>query len=126
MFVQKHTVTLTTDGSGDAIGYTNVLNGELVNIIYTKDDFADGVDFAITGETSGLSLWEEDNVNAAKTVSPRQPAHSQAGAALLYAAAGTAVTNPIALASERVKIVVAQGGDTKSGTIDIIVAGPAG
>jgi len=126
MFTQKHTVPITVDADGDATAYTNVLNGRLINIIYTKTDFANGVDFTITGETTGLSLWAEDSVDAAKTISPRQPAHSQAGVALLYAAAGEAVTNPICMASERVKIVVANGGVSKSGTFDVIVAGPSG
>ena len=126
MNVTRHRVVVTTDTSQDAIAYTPALKGQLVNIIYTKDDFVNGVDFAITAEGSGLSLWGEANVDASKTVSPRQPAHSQAGVALLYAAVGEAVTVPIFLAGERVKIVIDEGGSETSGTFDIIVVGPTG
>ena len=126
MNVTRHTIAVTTDDSGDATVYTDVINGMLVNIIYTKDDFADGVDFAITGETTGLSLWEEDSVDASKTVSPRQPLHDQSGNALLYAGQGEAVMGLLYLSQERMKLVIANGGDTKSGTIDILIAGPTG
>jgi hypothetical protein len=60
-------------------------------------------------------------VNASAAVYPRAPTHSQAGAASLYAAGGTAVQSPIGLASDRVKIALAQGGATKTGAFHILV-----
>lgn len=113
MWVAKETVSLTTDSSGNATGYTSAFRGRLLNIVYTKDDFAAGVDFAITLEDTGLGLWTESNVNASKTVAPTQLTQDQVGAD------GTArdyVFNP----NERVKIVVASGGDTKSGSFVVI------
>ncbi len=86
-----------------------------------KTDFADGVDFAITGEATGIGLWTESNVNAAAVRAPRQPTHSQVGAALLYAAGGTAVTDKIGIANDRAEIVIAQGGNAKSGAFHILV-----
>ena len=121
MRVERHRVTLTTDASGDATGYTPVINGRILAIVYNKTDFVDGVDFTVTGATTGTSIWAESNVNASATRAPRQATHSTAGAAALYAAGGTAVNDHIAIAEERVKIVVAQGGDTKTGTVDVIV-----
>lgn len=121
MYAEKHTVSLTTDASGDATEYSGVITGKIVSVRYVKDDFADGVDFAITAEDTGETIWAEDNINASETVAPRQPTHSTAGAAALYAAAGTAVNDDIVLVKDRVKIVVANGGDTKSGTFHIIV-----
>jgi len=39
----------------------------------------------------------------------------------LYAAAGQAVNDPIAIAGERIKVVVAQGGVSKTGTLYVWV-----
>lgn len=124
MNVTKHSLTVTTDGSGDATAYTDALNGKLINIIYTKDDYATDVDLAITAEGSGLTLWEEDNVNASKTVSPRQATHDKDGTE--QDTSGDVKLGSIYLAGERIKVVVDNGGDTKSGTFEFIVAGPTG
>jgi TPP-dependent pyruvate/acetoin dehydrogenase alpha subunit len=53
---------------------------------------------------------------------PRQATHSKVGVASLYAAAGTAVQARVALANDRIKIVLAQGGATKTGTFHFLVA----
>lgn len=120
-YAQRHTVTLTTDASGDAIGYTDVLTGKLSAIHYVKDDFADGVDFTITSDVTGQSLWTDTDVNASEIVAPRQPTHTTAGAAALYASGGVAVLDKIALSNDRVKIVVGSGGDTKTGTFYVVL-----
>ena len=121
-YAERHTVALTTDASGDVTGYTNTVTGRVIAVIYTKDDFAAGVDFTITSETTGQNIWTESDVNASKTVAPRQPTHDRAGVASLYAAAGEPVEDHIYVALERIKIVVAQGGNAKSGSFTVIVA----
>ncbi len=129
MYVRKFTVAITTDGSGDATAHTaldgrgNVAppNGRVVSIAYTKTDFATGVDFTITDETTGQTIWTETNVDASVTVAPRQATHSTAGVASLYAAAGTAVQDHVVVANERIKIVIANGGVTKTGSFVIHV-----
>ena len=118
---QRHAVTVTTAADGSATAYSPVLTGKLSQIRYVKIDFADGVDFAVTAEATGATLWAEDNVNASATRAPRQATHSTAGVAALYAAAGQAVNDKIALANDRVKIVIAAGGDTKTGTFHIVI-----
>lgn len=45
----------------------------------------------------------------------------ESGAALLYAAGGTAQVDYVFLADERVKIAIAQGGNVKSGTFYVTV-----
>ena len=110
---------MTTDGSGAATGYSDQVNGLLDRIVYEKTDFADGVDFTITLEETGETLWAESNVNAATSRAPRQALHGTDGAASLYADAGEAVLDRIAVAG-RVKIVVAQGGDSKTGAFHIL------
>ncbi len=121
MAPKRHVVTVTTDASGDATAYSPVLSGRLSQIRYVKTDFADGVDFTITAEGTGETLWTDTNINASETVAPRQAVHDTAGAALLYAAGGTAQTDKIVLAADRVKIVVAQGGNVKTGTFHIVM-----
>lgn len=121
MYCQRHTVSLTTDGDGAATGYTDEVTGRILSVQYVKDDFTDGVDFAITANTTGQGIWTESNVNASTTRAPRQATHDSVGAASLYAAAGEPVEDYIYLAGEKVKIVIAQGGDTKSGTFYVTV-----
>ena len=119
--MRRYRVPVTTIADGSATAYSPRLSGNVVQIEYVKTDFANGVDFAITGEATGIGLWTEADVNASAVRAPRQPTHSQVGAALLYAAAGAAVAAPVALASDRVKIVLAAGGNVKSGVFHILV-----
>lgn len=123
MTIRRFVVSVATDASGDAEVYSPVIRGKLVSIRYVKTDFADGVDFVLTGETSGQTIWSEEAVNASATRYPRAPTHSTAGVAALYASGGEAVNDMIALADERIKIVVADGGDTKTGTLHIVIDG---
>lgn len=115
MHVQVFPVTVTTASDGSATAYSNAVNGLLSQARYVKTDFANGVDFTITSEDTGETLWTEADVNASATRAPRQATHSTAGVASLYAAAGLAVNDLIAV-SGRIKIVVGSGGDTKTGT----------
>lgn len=125
MHAERHQVDIVTASDGSATGFTPALTGRIVSITYTKHGttpFANGVDFAITAENTGEAIWTGTDVNATTTVAPRQATHSTAGAASLYAAGGTAVTDHIVVAKDRVKIVIAQGGDTKNGTFHVVVA----
>jgi hypothetical protein len=119
--MKRFKVSVTTAADGSATAYTPRLSGKLCAIHYVKTDFADGVDFTITSEATGQGLWTDTNINASEVVQPRGPTHDQTGAALLYAAGGTAVADRIALANDRVKIVIAAGGNAKVGTFHILV-----
>lgn len=119
-FVQRFAVAVTTAADGSATAYSPTLSGVLSQIRYVKTDFADGVDFTITAEATGETLWTESDVNASATRAPRQATHSSAGAAALFAAGGVAVQDKIALALDRVKIVIASGGNTKTGTFHLV------
>lgn len=125
MYAERKTVTVTTDADGNGTGYTPIMTGRIINVIYNKDGttpFADGVDVTVTLESTGQTVWQESNVNASKTVAPRQATHATDGTASLYAGAGEPVEDHIVVAGDRVKIVVAQGGNTKTGTFIAIVA----
>lgn len=122
MFAKRKSVTLTTAADGSATGYIVVPYGRVASLHYVKTDFADGVDFAITVEATGEGLWTEANVNAAKSVYPRAAVHDVAGVAALLAAGGEAIVEPVFMAQDRIKVVIAQGGDTKTGEIIAVIA----
>lgn len=106
-------VNITTDASGDATAYSDPIAGKLHAIIYTKDDFTDGVDFTITDEDTGATLWTETNQNASIVDYPRLIAQGSNGADLTGWYVEPIVTG-------RVKIVVGSGGDTKSGSFEFV------
>ena len=119
------TLIPVTDANGDAVVYSPQINGRIVSIRYTKaasNGYTDGVDFDLEGETSGLVVWSEDDVNASKTIYPLAEAATTAGVALEYAD-GFAQCVPIATAGERLKLTVDAGGASKTGTFDIVIEG---
>ena len=119
-FAQSESVTVTTAADGSATAYTvGTYNGRVSRITYTKVDFDNGVDFDVTGEATGVVLWDQDNVNATATVCPRQPTHDVLGAASLYAAGGEPVEDAIWVVNERIKFVIAAGGNVKTGAFRV-------
>jgi hypothetical protein len=122
-YIQRLAVVATTIADGSATAYSDTVTGKLSQVRYVKPasaSYSDTVDFVITAEATGETLWAEDNVTASATRAPRQATHSTAGAAALYAGGGAAVLDKIALASDRIKIVIANGGDTKTGTFHFV------
>ncbi len=120
--IRRFIVDVTTAADGSATVYSPYLSGYIHEIHYIKTDFADGVDFTITAEATGETIWTQSDVNAAAVKAPRQATHSNVGVAALYASGGTAVNDRIALGRDRVKIVIAQGGNAKVGQFQIVVA----
>ena len=116
MYVTTHAVPVTTAADGSATAYSPVITGEIRSIRYVKTDYTDGVDFTITSEATGQSLWTDTNINASETVFPVVAANL-AGTG----AASTLTERPIALAADRVKIVIAAGGNATTGVFHIAV-----
>lgn len=115
-----HSIKVTTITGGTQTAYLPKTNGKLMSIRYEKDDFADGVDFTITAEDTAENLWVDTNINASETVRPRIAVQNNAGADITYD--GTRkVYEPYNLVDERIKIVIAQGGDAKVGTFHILI-----
>lgn len=110
-YVQRVSVAVTTIADGSATAFSVPLMGDLSQIRYAKTDFDNGVGFTITNETTGETLWAEAAVNASATRAPRQAVHTTAGVAV-----GATSVDKIALAGDRIKIVIASGGNVKSGT----------
>lgn len=123
-YVQREVVDITTDAGGDGTGYTGVVTGRVLAIRYVADGtnpYANTADFTVTAEASGLSVVTVTNESGSNTYYPRAATVSTANAAALYAAGGTAVNDCIPVAQERVKIVVAQGGNTKTGRFHVYI-----
>lgn len=108
-YIQKDSITVTVAADGTATAYSERRTGKISQIRYVKNNFANGVDFTITVEGTGETVWTESNVNASKTCAPRQATHGTDGVASLYAGSGTAVQDKVAVAEDRVKIAIAQG-----------------
>lgn len=124
MHVQRYSETVTTDASGDATAYTDPVNGYLSQIRYVKPGsggYADTVDFTITSDETGETLWAQENVTASATVAPRQAVHSTAGVGLVYASTDV-VPDKIAVTG-RIKIVIANGGNGGVGTFHFMMEG---
>jgi hypothetical protein len=116
MFAQRHTIAVETNAGGAATAYSPNVTGRIHAIVYVKDDFDNGVDFTITLEATGESLWTQADVNASATVYPVQKANLGG-----TGAASTILEQPMVAANDRVKIVIAQGGNVKGGTFHVVV-----
>lgn len=109
--------TIVTDSGGDATVYlgTNI-RGKLHAIIYTPGTIATGGDLVITTETRGIPILTVTNAGTSKLFHyPRAP-----GSTVAAAAAITDSAELIPILDERIKVVVAQGGATKTGSIEAI------
>ncbi|WP_311267457.1 hypothetical protein [Sphingobium sp. WCS2017Hpa-17] len=119
--MRRITVEITTAADGSATVFSPRVSGEICSIVYEKVDFADGVDFVVTADATSEQIWAENNVNAATSRYPRAATHTTAGAAALYASGGVAVLAKPAIANDRLKVVVAQGGNAKSGKLHFLI-----
>lgn len=120
MYAERQTVSLTTNASGDVTGFTDARSGRILSIAYVIGTFAAGVDLTITVESTGEAILTLTNANASANYYPRVGVHDAVGAAALYAAGGTALREPVTIAQDRVKIVVAQGGNVLTGTVTVV------
>lgn len=116
-YASSETIAVTTDTGGAATAYSGVVNGRIVMVRYTKNNFSNGVDFTITTEDTAQNLWVESDVNASDVAYPVVAA-TLAGTG----AASTLTEVPVYACNERVKIVIASGGNATSGTFRIVVA----
>lgn len=110
------TIVVTTDSAGDGVGYSSEnITGRVHSIEYIKTDYANGVDVAVTGAETGTPVWNGTNVDAATTVYP------VAAGTLPDGSESTLTEVGIVLANEPLKIVVANGGNGKSGSFIVTV-----
>jgi len=120
--MERIAVTAITDAtSGNVTTYAaaGILHGKIYAIRYEKTDFANGVDFVFSGETSGIPILTWSDANATGIKYPRAATHDIIGAASLYAGSGEPVESLIPIANERIKIVVSNGGNATTGTFHL-------
>lgn len=120
-YIVRHSIAIITDASGDFTAYTPNLTGRIHTIRYVKSSYAAGVDFTITVEGTGEAVWTATDQNTTVTYAPRQAVSDLTGGASLYAATFE-VLDYIVLADDRLKIVIAQGGDTNVGTFHFLIS----
>lgn len=111
-------VTLTVDSSGDATVYSPSRNGRVHAIKYTAGGLHANTDLVITGETTGVAILT-DSPSASEWFYPRAASNKATDGAV-----GTAFDHDIYVLHERIKIVVAQGGNAVTGTITFYIDEP--
>lgn len=113
---------IVTDASGAATvylehGINRKPSGLLLVLLYTPGTLETGTDLTITGETSGIPILTVTNVGtSAKFYYPRALMNDVADGA-----AGISGTEIIPIRDERIKVVVAQGGNAKTGAIEALL-----
>lgn len=122
MKLSRFTVNVTTDDQGDAVAYSPQCNGLVRTVEYVKPQ-SGGLDAAtdidIIADVSGAVIWTNDDLSTSKVIHPLAQAQDNTGADIVGAYA------PICLADERIKITVANGGNTLSGQFVFTIEGVA-
>lgn len=124
MYAERQSVSVTTDASGNATVYSTVVTGRILCIRYVKPGSSpldNGVDCTITLESSGESVLTLANFGAASgSYYPRVPVQDETGADATLD--GTRkMREPVVAANDRLKFVVAQGGNALSGSFIVVV-----
>ncbi len=117
-------IEITTDASGAATAYSRPFSGRLAGLYV--DNGAGGsalaatADLTITVEETGAPVLTITDLSADAWYAPGIPVYGTSGTAALYAGGGTAVLSPLPI-DGRIKIVLSQGGATKTGYITAYV-----
>lgn len=120
MYAERHVIPVTTASDGSATVYSPVITGRVLGIRYVKDSFDNGHDFTVTLEATGEAIMVGTDVNASASFYPRVGMTDATGAAATFD--GTRLLRePVLVAGDRVKIVVAQGGNAKAGVYHVII-----
>lgn len=114
--LQQYSASIVCDSEGAATVYLgDCIRGAVQAIKYTAGTLDAGTDIVVTGETTGVAVLT-DSPAATEWFYPRAKANGAADGA-----AETAATELIWLFKERIKVVVAQGGDSGAGSITVYV-----
>ena len=120
-----HTVSITTDGSGDATVYSPPTFGTIVAIRYVphaSTPLETGADITITDGATGIGVLTVTNVGpSARDFWPRAFTMNTVGVVATYD--GTRHVLDLVPVAGAVKVVVASGGAAKIGTLYIYVQG---
>jgi len=122
-YIQRLPVTVTTDASGDGTGYVYAgPGGNVLAIRYVKVDYDNTADFTITDDVTGQAILTVANVTASTSYYPRAQVHDTADGSVMTLDGTRKSAAPVPVgAGGRIKIVVAQGGNVKSGTFHVLL-----
>jgi len=117
MIFHSSPTTITTAADGSATVYIgSTIRGLLIALKYSPGTLATGADLTITGETSGIPILTVTNAGTSDVFYyPRALANAVADAV-----AESASSEFIPIIGERIQVVVAQGGNATTGTIEAI------
>lgn len=123
MYVERHTVSVTTATDGTGTGYTPAVTGRVLGIHYIADGSngytASTASVAVTSEALGTSILARTATGSFDNF-PRLGTHSATGAA--QTATGTTNNlDALHISNDRVKIAVASGGASKTGRFDVVI-----
>lgn len=117
--IKRTSIALATDGSGGCTAYSSSVAGHVIGFYYDRGTLDDSTtDITVTEEFTGASLLTLTNVTATARYRPRVATHDVTGA-------DTGALDAPAVVG-RIKVVVAQGGDTKTGTLHVYIDGWVG
>ncbi len=116
--LREHTNTITTDESGDATVYLGSnIRGRVESIKYAPGTIETGATLTVTGETSKVAiLTKADAGTDTVWFYPVAPCNKAADGS-----ASTVTEEPVTLYDDRVKVMIATGGDTLTGSITVRV-----
>lgn len=121
MAIRRFIVPAVAASDGSGTFYSPYLSGFIESIQYVKTDYADTVDFTITADATGETIWTESNVTAAAIKHPRAACHSTVGVAATLD--GTRpLLDKVVLGRDRVKIIIASAGTSTTGSFTLTVS----
>lgn len=121
-YITPVTISLgATESDGSGTFYSEHVTGFIEALKFTLGTLTSGADLTITDESSGLPIVTWTNPANGAVVYPRAALHDTAGAAALHAAGGTALLGKIPV-SGRIKVVVADGGNAKTGSLKVVIS----
>lgn len=123
MKLRRVSTSVPTDAGGAGDVWFLALSGMIHAVRYIADattPYAATVDFSITLKESQTPVWVENNVTASKIVFPRSACHDGAGATVEMDT-GVLLRTMIPVVSESVRIVISNGGASKTGAFELIL-----
>lgn len=117
-YFEKRTITLAVSSGGALTTYTPVINGVVTNLRYVPGTLGASTAIVITTETTDRSLFSKTVGNtAANFPNLTQVTTDETGTA------DTSTRAENKIASERLKIVVSNGGTSTTGSLIVEVEG---
>lgn len=117
--IKHEDVAIVTDAAGAATARTNGARaGKLLAIFYDQGTLADTSDIVVTTDKTAQTVWQQDDVTSDVVVYPTAVAQDTAKPPVARTYDATRVVpTPIVIMAENLKLVIAQGGDSKIGRI---------